>query len=56
VIPPIYEGCDHLHPDQANEDQVTGKLMLVWFGNYVLDDGAMGYYDYQGKVVWEPSR
>lgn len=56
VIDPIYDGCDHLPVDGLCNSAFVGDLIMVWTGNYILDDGKIGYYDYQGRLIWEPRK
>lgn len=56
VVPPQYDGCDHLPVDALGNSEITGELIMVWTGDYVVDDGRLGYYDYSGELIWAPRK
>ncbi|MBN8459123.1 MAG: WG repeat-containing protein [Verrucomicrobia bacterium] len=52
VIPPIFDGCEHIPPFTSDGAEINGDLILVWRGDFVLNNGPMGYFDYHGNPIW----
>lgn len=52
VIEPKYDGCEHMPIDARGNSELSGELIFVWKGNYVMDTCSFGYHDYSGNLIW----